>query len=309
MEVVTYNVFHNIEWGIPIALYFYFTGISAGACHYSSIYTLGKFPKFKPLAFHAAWIALLGFSVTPILLVYDLGQPTRFWHFLWPSYFNPTSVMSWGSLLLFIYPIALVVYTWLLYKEDEHKEAGKYQKLFRWTSIIVLPLAIAVHAYTGFIFGVVAARGYWYSAIQPLYFLAGAIVSGFAILLLFAVIMRTMDLKKGTGAERISDDLVQTSRVLLSSILMIYPLFIFSHVAMMLNGPANEAAAGALALQENSFIWGDIILGVLTPIVLLLIPRTRTSYTWMSVAAVLALIGVLFARYSVVNIGQLVPLS
>lgn len=119
-------------------------------------------------------------SICSNFFSFDLGQPFRFWKVLVPWYFNPYSVVSWGSWLLTIYPIALLIYCWYMFKENE-----KMIKIF---GISTLPLAIGVHGYTGFVFGLIQARVYWYSAVMPGYFLTSAVLSGIGLVIIITLI-------------------------------------------------------------------------------------------------------------------------
>jgi formate-dependent nitrite reductase membrane component NrfD len=181
-------------------------------------------------------------------------------------------------------------------------------KIGRATSIAVLPLAVSVHAYTGFIFGVVAARGYWHTALMPLYFLMGAIISGFSVLLMFCIMLHYYQRWRGTQIT-VDNNLIQISRKYLASVIAIYPLFVVSHLIMMLYGPEEGYIAAMVALHEPLFLLGDLLMGVVIPLFILYNPRTQKSIPWMFLAAFMALTGVFFARYSVCHIGQVVPLS
>ena len=110
MESVTtiYNVPYEIPLGIPIAVYFYMTGLSAGSFIISTMaYGFGMV-KFKPLGKVGVTLAFLLLILAPITLMIDLEQPFRFWELFY--YINLTSPISWGSFLLTIYPINCLIY-------------------------------------------------------------------------------------------------------------------------------------------------------------------------------------------------------
>ena len=74
MNEMVYNVFHGMEWGRYIALYFYFTGLSAGTFIISSMATVMGMEKYKPLAKYGALLALLLLLVAPVLLIVDRSE-------------------------------------------------------------------------------------------------------------------------------------------------------------------------------------------------------------------------------------------
>jgi len=300
------NISHHQSWRMIIVMYFFMTGVSAGACHYSSVYALIGYKKFAPIGKWAALISLVGFLVTPLLLILSLEQSMRFFYFMF--LFNPKSAFFYGTMLLAAYPMALAAYSWYLFHEKRWKSSDRFKKIGFMISAVVLPLAVTVHAYTGFVFGVVKARGFWFTSVMPMYFLMGALVSGFAAVLLFAIAKQKWDSWQGRP-EEMSDDLIQMSRKIVAWLVAIYPAFIIPFIIMNLYGPYEAYAAGMAAIHEAMFVIGDLLCGIVIPLALLTHPRTRTSYFWITVACILAIFGVFAGRFTVVFTGQLVPLS
>ncbi len=301
MEEMVYNVFHKLEWGPLIAMYFYFTGLSAGTFVISSMATVMGMEKYKSLAKYAALLAFLLLGSVPILLISDLGQPLRFWHLMVPGYFNVTSVIAWGTLLLSIYPILCLVYAFYLWIKPEEK------KTIKTLGMIGVPLAVTVHGYTGFIFGVVKSRAFWYTALQPAYFLASAFVSGFALMMLVAVLLNRYGSEETKKA--IPQSLVYDMGRILSYILAVDFFFVVSQVLITLHGNVESVMAVTFALKDPMYVWGEIVMGLIIPYIILALPGTKKNVSWAVVAAVLVLIGVAFVRWSIVHIGQSIPIS
>ena len=301
MENMVYNVFHGMEWGKFIAFYFYFTGLSAGTFVISSMATVMGIEKYKPLAKYGAALALLLLTVAPVLLIVDLGQPMRFWHLAVPMYFNVTSVIAWGTLLLSLYPVLCIVYAFYLWVKPEET------KMIRIIGTIGVPLAIAVHGYTGFIFGVIKSRAFWYTALQPAYFIASAFVSGFGLMILVVVLLNKYGSEE--TKEAVPQSLAFDLGRILVYILAVDMFFVISQLLITLHGNVESVMAVKFALSDPTFVWGEIIFGLIIPYILLLLPSTKRNISWVTVAAVLVLIGVLFVRISIVNIGQSIPIS
>lgn len=301
MEEMVYNVFHKLEWGLLIAMYFYFTGLSAGTFVISSMATVMGMEKYKPLAKYAALLAFLLLGSVPILLILDLGRPLRFWHIMVPTYFHVTSVIAWGTLLLSLYPILCFIYAFYLWIKPEEK------KIIRTLGMIGVPLAIAVHAYTGFIFGVVKSRAFWYTALQPAYFLASAFVSGFGLMMLVTLLLN----KYGSEETKkvISKSLVYDMGRILSYILAVDFFFVASQIVITLHGNIESVMAVTFALKDPIYFWGEIVVGLIIPYIILVLPKTKRNLSFVTAAAVLVLIGVAFVRWSIVHIGQSIPIS
>jgi formate-dependent nitrite reductase membrane component NrfD len=96
---------HVVNWPwYYVALYFYISGVSAGAYFIGSLAELYGGERQREIGRVAFSLALPLILTAPVLLIADLGRPERFWHLLFYSkdgipYINlqsPMSVGAWG---------------------------------------------------------------------------------------------------------------------------------------------------------------------------------------------------------------------
>ncbi len=292
---VLYNVPHECPWKVYIPLYFYFTGLSAGSFILSSLYTVFGIKKYKPLAFPAAVTSFVLLLIAPACLIFDLHQPLRFWHTLVPSYFNTTAALSYGTWLLTLYPVGNMVYIWFIFVKNE--------KMMRVMGTITVPLAVSVHAYTGFAFALVRGRAWWHSALMPGYFLTSAILSGVALLVVVAFVMNRFSKKKLD--EGVFSDLYN---MMIGIIIMDF-FWVLSFALTLGLSNADGLAAIITAFHDPLYLWGELVLGMLIPLFLLIFPITRRNKVWVALSAILVIGGVFLMRYSLVFIGFEIPLS
>ncbi len=292
---VLYNVPHEIPWKVYIPLYFYFTGLSAGSFILSTLSTVFGMKRFKPMALPAAIISFLLLLLAPACLILDLRQPFRFWHTLVPEFFNSTSALSFGSWLLTVYPIANLIYIYFIFVKND--------RVTRILGMITVPLAIFVHAYTGFAFALVRARAWWHSALMPGYFLTSALLSGIALL---AVVALIMDLFR---REKLESGLYRDMRLMMIGILLVDLFWNGSFWLTLLVSTADGYVSIMYALHEKLYVWGELVSGMLIPLAILILPQTREDRGWLCVASMLIIGGVFLMRYSVVFIGFEIPLS
>ncbi len=290
-----YNVPHEIPWKVYIPLYFYFTGLSAGSFILSTLSTVFGIKRFKPMALPSAIISFVLLLLAPACLILDLHQPLRFWHTLVPEYFNRTSALSYGSWLLTLYPIANLIYIYFIFVKNE--------SVTKIIGTITVPLAIFVHAYTGFAFALVRARAWWHSALMPGFFLTSALLSGIALLVVVAMIMNRF-LK-----EKLDPDLFKSLRLMMIGILLTDLFWTGCFWLTLLVSNADGYASIMVALHEKLYLWGEIVAGMLIPLIILLAPKTRHDRSWLVLASLLIIGGVFLMRYSVVFIGFEIPLS
>ncbi|HLC26950.1 MAG TPA: NrfD/PsrC family molybdoenzyme membrane anchor subunit [bacterium] len=295
-EVTTiYNVAYGEALGIPIAVYFYLTGLSAGSFILSTLaYGFGMI-RYKPLGKIGVVVAILLLIVAPLNLMIDLEQPWRFWELFY--YINPTSAISYGSFLLTLYPINCMIYGTFMFMGK-----AKLTKIF---GLIGIPLALSVHGYTGFILALAKARILWNTALMPFIFLASAMVSGIAMMILIAIAR-----DKFFSAERkINMDLINGLVVMLIVSIVADLSLIGTDILVLLNSHDEAYEAAQLILTgafRNIFLGGEILLGALVPLALLSNRITRTPFG-ISVASVLVMLGIFAMRYTMVIGGQAIP--
>ena len=291
-----YHIPNNIPWHMWIPLYFYFTGLSAGTFIISSLSTAFGMKKFKPLALPAAILAVILLGVAPVCLFLDLESPFRFWHTMVPWYFNPTSPVSYGAWLMVIYPIVCLIYAFHLYKKGSEKKA-------KILGTITICLALATHAYTGFVFATIRARGLWNTALLPGYFITSAILSGLALVILLLLLW---DKKR---EEKLCPELLPPLVKGVVVVILVDLFWAFSWVAILLHGTTPAATSGLTLLYDPIWVIGEILLGMILPLFLLIYHKTKNNPVWIGVSCVLIMGGVLLMRSTLVFIGFHIPLD
>jgi tetrathionate reductase subunit C len=295
---IIYNVEHEMPLGVPIATYFYLTGLSAGSFIISTMaYGFGMV-KFKPLGKIGVVMATCLLIIAPTILLIDLEQPFRFWHLI--IYLRITSPITWGTFLLSLYPMNCMVYGYFMFKGDLKKT-----KLF---GLIGIPLALLVHGYTGFILALGKARVLWNTAIMPPIFLVSAMVSGLALMIL-VVIVKDFILQRGKEPDR--PLIYALGKFLVASIVL--DLILIGIDLSVLLTSTTEAYKAALMLLDGSFsflfLGVELLLGAIIPLLLLLSPFTKRWIPAYVVASVLVMVGIFAMRCIMVIGGLSVPLS
>jgi tetrathionate reductase subunit C len=183
------------------------------------------------------------------------------------------------------------------------KDNFKLTKIF---GFIGLPLAILVHGYTGFILAFGKARALWNTALMPILFLASAIVSGIALMILVYSIKERFFSK----SKKINQDLVFSMGKLLAWAI-VFDLFLVGCdlIVLSISHTDAQAAAHLILFGKFSFLFIVVenILGKIVPLFLLLVPKFRTPAT-VIFASILVIIGIFVMRYVVVLGGEFIPL-
>lgn len=190
----TMGLSEGIAWPWPIAVYLFLAGISGGAV---AVALMLNFFKHKteatPIIKSASIIGLVTILLGMLCLVLDLTNPLYFWRIL--VYYNPTSVMSIGVMLLLFY-IPLVAVLMVMSFADTIRKwplLGWIGPLCDWLekfrtliNAVVMVLAIAICAYTGFLISALIRFPLINTAVLPALFVASGISAGMAATKLLA---------------------------------------------------------------------------------------------------------------------------
>jgi Ni/Fe-hydrogenase subunit HybB-like protein len=299
--IVTYSVPQVEPFRFLIVLFISVTGLSAGSYLASFIFTyLGK-KEYLPLAKFSALAVIALWALAPLLLLLDIGQPLRFWHLF--AYFNPQSPLTWGTVILTIYPVLGCIYLYFLFRE----ELGKA----RMWGFIGLPVALGSHAFVGFVLSFSKARVLWSSSLTPIFFLLTAALSGLALVVILDSVRYFLILKRNPGAQ-------DRERLIFHQLGEVLYLLIFADLGLILFYLMKLGTSPALFKEVLSLIAGgkigplDLVLplgfGLVVPLALLILSRTSRSPWAQLAASILIVLGTVAMGHLVLYAAQSLPL-
>lgn len=286
--VAAYNSY--IPWGLWVAAYIYFSGLSTGAFLLSTPIYVFRVQRLEKIGRLALWTALVTLAAAIFIIWMDLGHPLRFWRLYLRTNFR--SVMGWVVWLYTAYFILLVVKLWFamrptlvtssaapgwrgsLYRflafgqtDLSEKAIVRDRRVLRILGAIGVPLVVALSGGVGATFGVVSARPYWHSGLTPLAFLAGALLSGGALLTFLTAIWGP---ERGTEEHR---QLVAYLGQITLILLALYLLLEWAEYSIGLWYPVPAVAESLRLVLFGPYWWVFWIihlgLGALVPLVLL----------------------------------------
>ncbi len=285
-----------IPWGMPIVLTIYLIGLSAGSLILSSLtYVFGR-EEYRPIARMAVYLAIVLIFGAMLSIAVDLGRPEKFWRlFMFFVLNNMSSMFAINGILYGGYFVISLVYLGFIFANQKALTRGMGTLAVCW--------AVLVHMGTGAIFGFIEAREAWFSPLRPPEFLAAALTSGMALLILAVVL--TLKL---TGRE-VKKEMVTSLGGLLSVFIIILLVLVFVDKLTHFYAPARDAAIYVLAGPSSWVFWGlQIGMGAVIPLAILFNPRLNKTIRWISLAAASVVIGVFFERFYLVIPGAAYPL-
>jgi len=296
------NLSDGRPWGFWISFDLYCgVALAAGGFTLAGWVYLFNREKYHAVARPAVLTAFLGYTLVILALLVDLGQPWYIWHAI--IYWNIHSP-------LFEVAICVMTYTAVLALEFSPAvfEALSRSNLaiFRWFNwhiplrvirSVQIPLVIA---------GVVLStlhqsslgsmllmmpetlHALWYTPILPILFLTSAIAVGPAMVIFEST------LSTRAFGHKLSLDILSGLGKAIPYILGIYLLL--KLVDLTARG---DIGLIFTAYPQNLLWWGEIIIGVVLPIILLSMPSIRQSRSAIFWSAVLVVLGLVFNRFNV----------
>lgn len=166
-----------VPWGLWVAAYIYFVGLSAGAFLLSSLVYVFKVKALEPIGRLALTVAFITLLMALVSIWFDIGHMERFWYvFVRPNFH---SILAWVIWMYTAYFILLVAELALVFRAPTPQS----RRWFAVLGALGVPLVIALNGGGGAVFAVVGARPYWHTSLFPILFLTGALTSGGALLL------------------------------------------------------------------------------------------------------------------------------
>ena len=303
------NVF---SWGLYIMLFVFFVGLSAGGLIISSVPKFFHSDRYDSIAALGVLVSFACIVVAGLLILPDLGRPTRVVGFiLSPDFRSP---MVWDFAIVVLYGLFTAGYFWLLTRRDlaargsrlafgvKDTEAGRKRdkKLSFWAAAIAIPLAVALHSITGWIFALQIGRGDWFSPLVAPMFIMKALVSGLALMLVVAIL-----------ADRFTR--FEFSRELVPELGKVLGIFVAVHIVYLLaaerlphawaeNFEFWSITSGFLVGDSLSF-WLWTLVGGAIPLALLVTPSLRRKVWAVFTASVFAIVGILFEGVNLIFTG------
>ena len=290
------------EWRWLLAIYLFLGGVGAGAYAISAAGLL-KGGLGAPLTNTGLYFGFPLLLIGSLFLMADLGAPSRAFRVAakpgasWIS--RGVMIITLFMAVSFIHFIGQVwPYDFLV------KDASGVSTTV--ISVVGIVLAIFTMLYTGALLSAAKGIALWSTGIVPALFLVSALVTG-----LFGI-MVGMPIIYG---EQIALNQVRFLALAAAGLVFVELLVIFFFMHSAYNLPDSKVSATRL-LKKPLFIYGDLILGLLVPLLLMLVVffgmKDASRELTIGVAVVgasLGLIGGVLLRFSILSVGSFATLN
>lgn len=311
----------SVVWGLYIATFVFFIGISMAGTLVSAILRLAGAEWRRPITRIAEIITVASLLVALAMITADMGRPDRLLSILWNA--NLRSPIVWDVISITTYLIGSLLYvglplipdlallrdtgegSWLrrrFYRIGSFGWTGRaaqhrrLERAIAMTALIVIPSAIAVHSVTAWLFGMTLREG-WSSPLMAPYFVASALFSGTAVIVLVLAAVRRI---YGLADIITEDHLARLGRLLLLFGIGYAYLTFAEYLTAGYKMREGEADL-LLALSQGRYaglFWTSVIGGTIVPVALL--STNRRTVRRVLTASSMIVLGMMVKRFLIV---------
>lgn len=309
------NLTDLVPWGLWITIDLSSIALSAGAFSLCAVVYLLGIKKYEPVARTATFIGFIGYSMAMLCLLMDIGRPDRFWYGF--VFWNPHSVLWEVTMCVGLYFTVLIVETMPiigdlpLLKRNLPWLSTRLKGIHHFAPLLALfglAFSLLHQSSLGATYGVIAAKPIWYRPNLSVLFIYSAVLGGISLTLFASMVANQV-----SGKAKINDHLVQRLAMYLGFGLLGYLYFRFwDSFAMTYTYELGRSEALQMLTRGNlatNFWFGEILLGIIVPAVILLNSKTRINWNWRMLALGLVPLGVVIYRWDLNLIGQLIVTS
>jgi Ni/Fe-hydrogenase subunit HybB-like protein len=309
------NLTDMVPWGLWITIDLSSIAMSAGAFSLCAVVYLLGLKRYESVARTATFIGLIGYTMAVLTLLLDIGRPDRFWHAM--IFWNKHSLLWEVTMCVTFYLAVLGLeampifanFGWL--RTHWPKLSARLSRVHHYApylAIAGLGLSMLHQSSLGALYGVLKARPLWYRPDISVLFIISAVAGGMAL-----TVLASMLSARATKHANVENNILDRVSFIIGWVLVAYLYFRFWD-ALSMTYTYEPGRTEGLHLLTNgplsfNFWVGEVLLGAVIPIILLLNRRTRAQPLWRMLALALVVGGVVAYRWDTNMSGLLIILS
>ncbi len=306
------NLSDLVPWGLWITIDLSSIALAAGAFSLCAAVHLFGLKRYEPIARTATFVGLIGYTMAMLALVLDIGRPDRFWKAL--VYWNPHSLLWEVTIAIMLYTTVLVFETMPIFARLEWLRkhfptiAARMEHIHHYApilAIIGLGLSSMHQSSLGAAYGIIKGRPFWFKPEMSVLFMFSAIVGGISLTLFASMLSSRL-----TPKAKINDALIERVSRFVGWLLIGY-FYFRAWDALSMSYTYDPGRTEGLRLMTKgplafNFWIGEMLLGMIVPMILLLYTPTRTNRFSRMLALFLVAAGVVAFRWDINISGLLV---
>lgn len=313
--LIVTNLNDLVPWGLWIAIDLSSIALAAGAFTLSAAVYLLRRKELMPVARTAVFVGFIGYTMAVLCLVLDIGRPDRFYMawFNWNIHSPLWEVTMCVTFYLMVLTLEVLPILgkapWLASRWPRPAHwLHSVHRLAPILAVVGLCLSMLHQSSLGMAYGVLDARAIWSRPGVTVLFFVSAVVAGPAMVV---VISRLASLI--TPKARVSSKLLNGVARFVGYALLVYLAFrVWDFLVLWFS--ADPVVQTGLAILTNgalsvNFWVGEMLLGIVVPLAIMLHPGLRHQPRWQTLAMLLVATGLVAYRWDTNMVGQLMVVT
>jgi len=294
-----YGVYREVPWGIIISAFAFMANMATGLCLIAVIGHAYGLTALAPLSSRAVYLSIV--AIVSAFMLFGLGIENP-WRMLFLNAASPnlTSNIWWMTTLYGVMSGCLFL-KFSLQAANRHSLAVSI-------GIIGAVAGVGANNNLGGLFTIAADPPIWYGFQLLIFFMASAVMTGAACIILFTFLAYTIRKQRMPSAIHDALSTAGTIFTLMMAILLV--IVVSRYSAMYFSKTPEPGLVAALALLKGPLafnFWGiEIVAGLVAPIVIMVATKIRNDRA-MLISSCLALLGGFCQRFDLVITGQIIP--
>lgn len=288
-----YNLTRQHRWGLLIATYIFFVGVSTGISIIASLGHVFGIKEFNVIGKRATLIAIVTLFAGFSAILLDIGHPITMMIYNMLSPGMTSSIWWMGTFYSLVIVFALGEFIFML--RNDHKWSYRF-------AVAALLADIAAYSTLGSVFGNLVSRPIANGPFYPLYFILTAFVVGAFFLFLVYAYKYKMNFPK-----EIETFLVKMAQ-LLGFVLAIVMFFLFWRIETSIYGRMPGRADVMIHVIKGINFQLEVLFALIIPFCIILFSKGKAIKP-LVYASFVGMISIFMVRVDMVHNAQLKPLQ
>jgi len=298
---ILFNSNDVIIWSLPLGVYIFLTLTSSGLALMSAIPLVFGYKKFEPFAKRLVFLAIATLCGAFVSITLELGTPWNAFYFILSP--NLSSPIWWMGAIYSLELVLLVLKFWKMQSGDWHSPFSKALGVTAFFGAVIAPLMV------GSVFGITESRVTFFGPLMSIYCLVIALLSGFALFMLYSLVLnRITNVSITLKHSELYDDVM----VIFTYIAGVVVMFTLLKVAI----ESATVIPDFLIIRKFQQPFGkiisipfEIIFGVFVPFILLMLSAVRKNFYGKIIPSGLIWAGCLGINMQMLITGQSHPIG
>lgn len=319
---------NSVPWGLWISIDLSSIAMGGSAFVFGVIVYILRIKRFEAIGKLAVLLGFLGYSTAGMVLLFDLGQPFRFWHPI--VFWQPHSLLWEVTMCVVLYLSVLAAEILPVILEHpffkNHPLLARYKilgslmgrvyALSNWLhkagpvlAVAGLTLSLLHQASLGATYSVLAGRGIWFNQSAPVQFVFSAMSGGVSLLFIASVfIFRVM--RPGTVGDSALYDVAQLAGgiTLLLTYLRVWDWAVTNYYSFDREIFLQTQMLDTIAPYSLTFWLGQAVLPIIAGSILLAAKRVK-NFRYLMAAAVVPILAAIITRWNYNFAGLIASIS